>query len=117
MVTRASTADQRILLVMQRLHELDPAGFLIDTLAPLGRFVTLALPFEFEAETRCVTPFGGDRRTAAGQLLMGRIAEAARRCAATKGGRLGATYQAQYQQNPTPAGGVIFAPPYQEFVA
>lgn len=108
--SRASSARQAILTVMQRLHEGDPCGFLAETLGPMGRMSELVLPYWFEGHRRCVTPFGGDRRRTDGAILTERIRQKVERTVAAYGGREGAIVQSQYQQNPTPAGGTIFKP-------
>lgn len=62
-----------IVLIMQRLHEQDPAGIL-QKLPELG-YVTLCLPMEFEPDRRCVTRRDDgsvlfvDPREEAGELL------------------------------------------------
>lgn len=100
-------------LVMQRLHEADLTGDLIER----GGYVHLCLPMEYEPNHPHVTPprvelpngttLPGDRRTEAGELLWpdrygpDEIADLQRDL-----GSYG--YSGQYQQRPTPAEGGIF---------
>lgn len=94
----------RRLLIMQRLHENDPTGYLLAS--ELG-YEHLRLPAEFEPDKRCVTSIGfSDPRTVEGQLLWPEaFGEKTIADAKTVQGSYG--YAGQYQQNPAPADGGI----------
>src|SRR5262249_25067252 len=63
--TDPSTAAE--VIIMQRLHERDITGHVLDT---TGReLVHLMLPMEFDERRRCVTGWGKDPRTEDGELL------------------------------------------------
>lgn len=66
--TRLNNPDRSaIVVVMQRLHESDVSGFIIDN--DLG-YEHLCLPMEFEQERKCITSIGfEDPRTEDGELL------------------------------------------------
>lgn len=65
--TRVNNPDRSaIIYVMQRLHEEDISGML---LSEKHGYVHLMLPMEFEPNRRCVTQWGADPRTQAGELL------------------------------------------------
>jgi len=66
--TRLNNPDSSaIIIVMQRLHEEDVAGYILEH--DLG-YEHLMLPMEFEPERRCVTSLGfADPRTEDGELL------------------------------------------------
>jgi predicted phage terminase large subunit-like protein len=92
------------IVIMQRLHEADLSGDLIER----GGYEWLVLPEEFEPETRCTTSIGWtDPRTEYHQLLWPehRTREHVERLKVTLGSY---RYAGQYQQNPRPAGGNIF---------
>jgi predicted phage terminase large subunit-like protein len=89
---------------MQRLHEADLAGDLIEK----GGYELLRLPEEFEPETCCETVIGWvDPRTEYHQLLWPehRTRIHVERLKVTLGSY---RYAGQYQQNPRPAGGNLF---------
>jgi predicted phage terminase large subunit-like protein len=52
-------------LVMQRLHENDPSGRIINK----GTYQHICLPMEFVPDKKCITSFGEDPRTEEGELL------------------------------------------------
>jgi len=93
-----------IVVVMQRLHERDISGVILALKMP---YIHIMLPMRFEPERRCVTPFGEDPRTKEGELMfIGRFPmkvvdrdEAGMGSHATAG---------QYQQRPSPRGGLRF---------
>lgn len=105
MSTRLNDARTgRKVIVMQRLHERDLSGHVLDK----GGYEHLCLPAEFESARRCSTSIGWvDPRTEEGELLwperMGsdQIAERKRDL-----GEYG--YVGQYQQRPAPRGGGMF---------
>ncbi len=102
-VGRRTGRDQRIVLTMQRLHENDLSAFMLKTMGATH----LMLPIKFERDRRCVTPFGGDRRTLQGDALTQRLG-LAEKFVAANGGWDALMVQAQLQQNPTPKGGTMF---------
>lgn len=93
-------------VIMQRLHELDPIGFLLES----GDFEHLCLPMEFASERRTVTGIGWtDPRKEEGQLLFPKMFPATELAKKKSPYELGsAGYEAQYQQDPTPSKGEIF---------
>lgn len=101
------------IIIMQRLHDEDLAGYLQSQAKDGGpKFCVLRLPMAFEAADPCWTklddgtPFGGDWRTEDGELLC-----EARWDLPTLEERkkeLGNEYSAQYQQRPASAQGQIF---------
>jgi predicted phage terminase large subunit-like protein len=103
-----------VVIVMQRLHELDLTGVL---LARNFGFVHLMLPMEFEEDNRCVTPLkvddgkGGkkdwtDPRSYDGELLDPvRVPAAANEQNKATGEY---AYNGQYQQRPAPREGGMF---------
>jgi predicted phage terminase large subunit-like protein len=98
-------ATSAIVIVMQRLHERDPSGFV---LAEALGYDHLCIPMEFEAARRCATSNGwSDPRTAEGELrcrdrLPEEVIDRDKRA-------LGAyAWAGQMQQRPAPAGGGIF---------
>lgn len=107
---RKDPKTHRTVLVMQRLLSEDPTA---DVLAE-GGAVHLNLPMLFEPDYRCETPIGGDRRTAAGELLYpGRYDAPAAAAAAKILGPTGAA--AQLQQRPNQLGGTIFRREFWQF--
>jgi predicted phage terminase large subunit-like protein len=93
------------IVVMQRLHERDVSGFLLEE---IGGYEHLMLPMRFEPDRRCHTVIGFvDPRTEPGELLCQERND--EEAVQEKEKRLG-TYGAsgQLQQRPSPAGGGIF---------
>ena len=66
--TRVNDDDSAIVIIMQRLHQLDVSGIVLEELKGLG-WVHLCLPMRFEANRRCRTPIFKDPRKADGELL------------------------------------------------
>lgn len=94
----------RKVIVMQRLHERDLSGHVLEQ----GGYEHLCLPMEYEPERHCATSIGWeDPRTEAGELLwperLGPEEIAAKRRELGEYGFAG-----QFQQRPSPRGGVIF---------
>jgi predicted phage terminase large subunit-like protein len=90
-------------LIMQRLHEEDATGAVL----PLG-WEHLCLPSEFDSKARCRTSLGWeDWRTEDGELLFPDF-QTPEVLAKQKLVMGSANYSAQFNQNPTPAGGLIF---------
>lgn len=93
-----------IVVVMQRLHQKDISGIILDRKMP---YVHVRLPMRYEADKPCVTPFGRDPRKEEGELLfparfprevVDRDEEAMDSYAVA----------GQHQQRPGPRGGLIF---------
>ena len=91
-------------LIMQRVHEDDPAGWAIEQ----GGWEKLILPAEFEPERRCVTNIGfRDPRTEPGELLWPGMFGPAE-IAGIKEALGSYDAAAQLQQSPAPPGGGLF---------
>jgi len=109
MATR--TADPQSMarvIIMQRLHERDLTGAMLDGAREGGeQYEHLCLPMRYEPERRCKTAIGGDRRDVVGQLLWpARFDEPA--VASLEAGLVTERNKAaQLQQKPVPAGGNI----------
>ena len=93
-----------IIVIMQRLHEKDISGVILANKMP---YVHIRLPMRFEPESRCVTPLGEDPRTYDGELLFPERSpeDVVARDEATIGPYAVA---GQYQQRPSPRGGLLF---------
>jgi predicted phage terminase large subunit-like protein len=99
---KADPSKFRRVVIMQRLHEEDLAGRCIEE-----GYTHLMLPMRFECRRACVTIWGGDRRTAEGELLCPeRFDEAS--VAKTEQDMGTRVKDAQNQQRPAPAEGNIF---------
>jgi predicted phage terminase large subunit-like protein len=86
---------------MQRLHERDTSGIILDRKLP---YVHLCLPMRFEPDRRCVTPIFTDPRTHDGELLFPeRFAEA--QVSDLEKTLMAYATAGQLQQRPTPRGG------------
>lgn len=102
--TRVNNDQSAIVVIMQRLHERDVSGLILDRELP---YVHWCIPMRFEAERRCVTPFYSDPRTEDGELMFedrfpeSQVQELERTLGeyATAG---------QLQQRPAPRGGGMF---------
>lgn len=103
--TRVNDDDSAIIVIMQRLHENDTSGIIIDR--KLG-YEHLILPMEFEPDRRCSTSIGfKDPRKKDGDLLF------PERFPATQVASLKAVLGSyavagQLQQRPSPRGGGMF---------
>lgn len=96
-------------IVMQRLHERDLVGHLLERMAAGGTaYDHLVLPAEYEPRGQwCLAGLGHDPRTERGQLLSPARFDAA--ALATLTADLGAERAAgQLQQRPAPPGGALF---------
>lgn len=102
--TRVNNDRSAIVVIMQRLHQRDTSGLILDRGLP---YVHLCLPMRFEAERRCITPIFTDPRTKEGELLFPeRFPEA---MVADLERTLGSYATAgQLQQRPVPRGGGLF---------
>ncbi len=93
-----------IIMIMQRLHEMDPAGYVLSE--DFG-YDHLMIPMEFEPERKCTTSIGWtDPRTEAGELLdpvrfPPVVIERDKRAMGSYG------WAGQMQQRPSPSGGGI----------
>lgn len=96
-------ATLRALLVMQRLHENDLAGY-----ADRDGYVVLRIPMRYEPKAFSITPIGfKDPRTEAGELLWPqRFPEPEVRDLERQLGPTGTA--SQLQQRPAPEGGAVF---------
>ena len=66
MSTRVNAADSSTVVVQQRVHEEDLAGFIMDK---EDGWVHLDLPMEHERKNHCMTPIWSDPRRTEGELL------------------------------------------------
>jgi hypothetical protein len=95
-------AEGARVVIMQRLHERDLAGHLLEQ----GGWEHLCIPMEYEPERRFHTSLGADPRQNPGQLLFAELFPADI-IEETKREMGSAEYAGQYQQRPTPEGGGI----------
>lgn len=103
--TRVNNDQSAIVVIMQRLHEKDTSGIILDR--KLG-YTHLCLPMRYEAERKCITPIGfTDPRTKDGELLFPeRFGEAqVKELEAILGSYAAA---GQLQQRPAPREGGMF---------
>lgn len=92
-----------IIVIMQRSHEADVAGTIIDE--RMG-YVHLNIPMEFEADNRCVTPIWSDPRQEDGEIFWPeRFGPQAVADIKALGDHV---WVGQYQQRPEPRGGGLF---------
>lgn len=102
--TRVNNDQSAIVVIMQRLHERDTSGIILDRGLD---YTHLRLPMRFEPDRRCVTPFFTDPRTADGELLFPERFSEAQVCDLEK--TMGSYASAgQLQQRPAPRGGGMF---------
>jgi predicted phage terminase large subunit-like protein len=103
--TRVNDDESAIVVIMQRLHEKDPSGIILER--NLG-YEHLMLPMRFEADRRCVTSIGfRDPRKKDGELLFPERFSAAQVDALER--TMGSFAVAgQFQQRPIPRGGGMF---------
>lgn len=106
---RADPKTTARVIIMQRLHQEDLAGHVLAQ----GGYAHVCLPMRFDPERACVTPFGADPRTRAGELLHpNRIDEAAVKSLEAE---LNVYAPAQLQQRPAREGGAIFRKAWFKF--
>jgi len=99
--SRVNNETSAIVVIMQRLHQRDTSGIILDRKMP---YVHLCLPMRFEADRRCVTPIFTDPRTYDGELLFPeRFGEA--QVADLEKTLMAYATAGQLQQRPTPRGG------------
>lgn len=98
----------RTVVIMQRLHEMDLTGYLLDQMRQGGEhFEHLCLPMEFEVAHRSITSIGGDRRTVEGELLAPARTNAEAVATLKKKYVSPRKIESQLQQRPSPRGGGI----------
>lgn len=100
-----SPENSAIVVIMQRIHQEDIAGFIIDN--DLG-YEKLILPMEYESDRKCSTSIGfSDPRTQDGELLFPERfpRDVVERDKVTMGS---AAVAGQFQQRPTLRGGMLF---------
>lgn len=110
--SRVNNEKSAIIVIMQRLHERDTSGIILER--DLG-YTHLMLPMRFEEARRCVTSIGfKDPRTTDGELLFPeRFSESqVKELEATMGSYAVA---GQLQQRPVPAGGGLFKAEWLKF--
>jgi len=102
--TRVNSKESAIVVVMQRLHEKDVSGIILDMGLP---YVHLCIPMRFEAAHRCTTSIGwSDPRTEDGELMFPERFDEQQVAELEK--TLGSYGSAgQLQQRPAPRGGGI----------
>lgn len=120
---RKSTQASRLLpagaivLIMQRLHMNDPAGHALREVEEDGSrtWEHLMLPMQYEVSRACATSIGfRDPRTEEGELLWPDYKDLSEVNLLKK--EMGSTVaSAQLQQNPTPAGGIVFQLPWFKY--
>jgi len=100
-----------MIVVGQRLHELDLTGHILS----LGGWEHLVLPTEYEPARRCFTSIGfGDKRTKEGELLWPE--KFPPKVINTLKHSLGSlAYAAQFQQSPVPSTGGIFKQEWKRY--
>jgi predicted phage terminase large subunit-like protein len=100
--TRVNSDKSAIVIIMQRLNELDVSGVILSMGLP---YVHLHIPMRFEPDHRCTTSIGWtDPRTVEGELMFPeRFSEAQVRELEATLGSYGAA--GQLQQRPAPRGG------------
>lgn len=114
--SRGKIRGVRRIVVMQRLHQSDLSGHILETDAGVGRWVHLCLPMRFEPDRMKSTPLGwSDPRTEPGQLLW--PAAFPERVVAELEREMGTLRAAgQLQQRPVPLGGQLFHRDWFEIV-
>lgn len=96
-----------VVIMMQRVHEKDPAGCAEEE----GGYEVLKLPMRFVSDMKCHTKLGfTDPRTEEGELLFPQYKdeEEVQQIEKDMGGAQSATVSAQLQQSPAPAKGLLF---------
>lgn len=111
--TRVNNENSAIIVIMQRLHELDTSGIILDRGLP---YVHLNLPMRFEPERKCKTEIGfEDPREKDGELLFPeRFAEPQVADLEKTMGSYAAA--GQLQQRPVPRSGGLFSREWFKFL-
>lgn len=103
-----------IIVIMQRVHQQDVSGFIIDSPDGLD-YVHLMIPAEYESYRHCTTPIWSDPRTVEGEIFWKeRLSAAVLKSEATRMGPY--DYAGQYQQRPAPKGGAIFRDEWWQYL-
>lgn len=102
--TRVNNHQSAIVVIMQRLHERDTSGLILDRGLP---YVHLRIPMRHEVGNECETPYFKDPRTEDGELMFPeRFPEEQVKDLETTLGSYAAA--GQLQQRPVPRGGGLF---------
>lgn len=101
-MTRLIAPDSPVCVVMQRLHERDLAGHLLNQ----GGWTHLCLPAEYDGRPAATEIGWSDPRSESGELLFPHLYPAERLDEHKKRGRR--YYDTQFQQLPSPAEGTLF---------
>jgi predicted phage terminase large subunit-like protein len=106
-------ATSAIIIVMQRLHERDPSGYVLSE--GLG-YEHLCIPMEFEPDRRCTTSIGWtDPRTEAGELMFpDRFPQSV--IDRDKKALGSYAWAGQMQQRPSPSGGGLFKSDWWQYL-
>lgn len=108
MSNRLNDSASAIVVIMQRVHEADVSGEILNEGLP---YVHLCIPWEYDSSRRCVTPVWEDPRSVDGEpAWLDRFPEAD--LASFRGRPV--MWSGQYQQSPEPRGGNIFRRDYWE---
>lgn len=104
--TRGESRGAKTIVVMQRLHENDLTGHILEKMQDLGNYELLCLPMEFEGDRRVTSIGWSDPRREVGDLLWPEMfnEKSVHKLRVTLG-EYGAA--GQLQQRPSPAGGGI----------
>jgi predicted phage terminase large subunit-like protein len=105
-------ATSAIVIIMQRLHERDPSGYVLSE--NLG-YEHLMIPMEYEPDRKCITSIGwSDPRTVAGELMFPERfpQEVIDRDKKALGSY---AWAGQMQQRPAPVGGGLFKDYWWQF--
>lgn len=103
-----SQEDSVIIVIMQRVHDLDPSGVILELGLP---YEHLMLPMRFEEDRRCYTSIGFvDPRVEDGELLFPELfpEKSVQELETTMGGPESYAAAGQLQQRPAPRGGGLF---------
>lgn len=102
--SRGNSKDSATVVIMQRLHEHDVSGYIINE---LGTYTHLMIPMEFEPERRFYTKIGWtDPRKIEGSLMAPKMFPPEKVRALKKIGAY--AWASQYQQRPAPRQGGFF---------
>lgn len=110
---RSTGAGTAMVVIMQRVHERDTAGVILDLGLP---FDHLCLPMEFDPDRRCSTSIGfDDPREDPGELLFPELFPTDR-VDDLRAGLDSYSWAGQYQQTPSPRGAGFLKPHLIELV-
>lgn len=111
--TRVNNEDSAIVMIMQRIHEDDPAGVAINT--PELGYTHLCIPMRYEVGESKSTPWFTDPRTEDGELFFPERFDA-KTVAALEASLGPYSVASQLQQRPSPRGGGLLKAEYFQFV-